>query len=319
MIQFFMSTIKDVAKLAGVGVGTVSRVFNGGIHVSASTKKKVKDAARALRFRPNVTARRLVRADYTRHSVGVILPAAAHPFYMEILRGIDKVIREHSMHLMVFHLDKDEQALIRHVLDEDPAGIIMVAHELSESSLEQIFFHKTKLVFADYAHPDFPSFSTDNYFGGSLAATFLMSKQIKRPAYIGDKTDSLQQQERFGGFTETLIKNGVSLYTDMRVHISEDNGYSATKTVIQSGCDAVFYFCDELAYGGLDYLQKSGIVIPIIGYDDRTPSRYLGLSTIRQPAEEMGVDAAKAIFDNQRGFVRKPELIIREGRQILER
>jgi len=311
MLQSSMATIKDVAKLAGVGVGTVSRVLNGGMHVSVSAREKVAEAARVLNFRPNAAARRLVRADYASHAVGIIMPAAAHPFYMEILRGIDKVLRERSMHLMVFHLDDNEDALIRHVLDENPAGIIMIAHPLTDSSLEQIRLHRTTLVFVDYKHPDFPSFSIDNFNGGCLAAEFLLENHTQRPAYIGDATDSLQQSERFRGFSEILKKNGVVLHKEMRVKVSEKNGYLATETMLRAGCDAIFYFCDELAYGGLDFLRKSGLVLPVIGYDDRAPSRYLGLSTIRQSAEKMGEEAAEALFDYRPGRVREPELIRR--------
>ena len=188
-----MATIKDVAKLAGVGVGTVSRVLNGNSHVSDNTKKKVTDAAGILKFRPNAAARRLVKTDYASRSIGVIMPVAAHHFYMEILRGIDKVLHKHSMHLMVFHLDNNEDALIHHVLDENPAGIIMVAQSPANSSLEQIRLHRAKLVFVDYKHPDFPSFSIDNYFGGRLAAEFLLENHTKRPAYTDCYHISIQQ------------------------------------------------------------------------------------------------------------------------------
>ena len=89
-----MSSIKEIAKLAGVGVGTVSRVINNSEHVTPETRRKIIDVMESLNYRPNKAARSLVRGNSTISTIGIVLPNIAHAFFFEVIKGIHSYLKE---------------------------------------------------------------------------------------------------------------------------------------------------------------------------------------------------------------------------------
>ncbi len=292
-----MATIKDIARLAGVGLGTVSRVINGGKSVSPETYQKVMEAARSLNFRPNQAARSLARGEYSRHTLGVVLPVAVHPFYFEILKGIYSAVSELDYNIMIFNLGEEKEEVYEHILDEALPGLLIVACALPETARKALNDSRTLYYYIDYFDENDPSFFIDNHQGGRIAARHLLDQGCRNILYIGENTQTQQQDERFQGFEEVIQQEGLELVGDMRIPINELDSLEATLQAMQKySPDGIFYFCDELAYGGLKARRKSGLHPLILGYDDKEASQYLGLSSIAQPAFEMGFSGASEMI-----------------------
>jgi DNA-binding LacI/PurR family transcriptional regulator len=127
-----MSTMKDIAKMAGVGLGTVSRVVNGTGPVSEETRKKVEDALNSTNYRPNRIARKLVSGKTGRGFYGVLMPLFIHPFYFYVLRGIHRFVEEQDMNLILFNRGSHPEEAISYLMQEDILGLMVMSHDLSK-------------------------------------------------------------------------------------------------------------------------------------------------------------------------------------------
>lgn len=315
-----MATIKDLARRAGVGLGTVSRVINGGKGVSPRTYEKVMAAARELDFHPHAGARSLARREYTRRTLGVVMPVAVHPFYFEILKGIYQAVTELHYNVMIFNLGEDRGTVYDHILAESLPGLLVIAHTLPPEVRDQLHASAVPFYYVDYHDPEEACYYVDNVQGGRLAARYLLDQGCRRLVYIGEDSDTQQQDDRYGGFLEVLQEQGLQPLGDIRVPIRDRHGLEATLQALESWSpDGIFYFCDELAYGGLQARRRSGLHPLILGYDDREASQYMGLSTIAQPAQAMGYSATRdmvhSLQKNTRNTIQKsfiPALVLRD-------
>lgn len=290
-----MTTIKDIAKAAGAGLGTVSRALNGEPNIRPDTRDRILNVAHKLGYRPNEAARSLARGGFSSTTIGVVLPTIIHPFYFEILRGIHTAFNEIDKNLMVFNLGAHEELVVGHIAKENLAGIIVVAAGISPDSLSLLNAQDTNVLFLDRREERAVSYWIDNTLGGSLAANYLLDAGCGNIAYIGDDGSSQQQDDRLAGFHAELSRAGKTLTSETFIHIDEQLAYETAASVFQSGAiDGVFCFCDSIAYGAMRYMKEHGIRARIIGYDDAPASQYLGLSSVRQPAFEMGYEGAMA-------------------------
>jgi LacI family transcriptional regulator len=315
-----MATIKDIARLAGVGLGTVSRVINGSSQVRPGTAEKVLAVARELNYRPNAAARALVKGDYTRHTLGVALPVAVHPFYMEIVKGIYEAVAQKNYNLLIFNLGQEAEAVYEHILQESLPGLLVVAQALPETSRNMLIQHQIPFCYIDYYSNTDSSFYINNDQGGILAARHFIDKGYTKISYIGENAHTQQQDQRFGGFKQELERANIQLLSDTRIPINDNDCYNTTMDILKKHQpEAIFYFCDELAYGGLRAVREQDTTTHIMGYDDRDASQYLELNTISQPASEMGYQAALTMIEHldssspaliQKDF--DPRLIIRK-------
>lgn len=322
-----MSTIKEVAKLAGVGVGTVSRVLNGGQNVSQETMEKVLEISRMLKYKPNKTARSLVKGHYSQPTIGVIFTTAIHPFFYEILKGIYYGLQQSHYSLLVFNMGYDRSNVFNRIPYENLAGVLNVSTKMAPEEKEQLKRNGVSFLYLDYFEEDANSIYLDNFLGGAMAASYLISKNVKKIAFVGENTRNQQFEQRFAGFLSKLEENKLALVCQTFIDIKEDmpfdiyekESYYLTKELLQNNdIDGIFYYCDEFAYGGLNALRELGSTATVIGYDDTLPSKYLVLTTIRQPAYQLGLEGAKQLMDliasnDNQPFTKciQPELIVR--------
>jgi LacI family transcriptional regulator len=317
-------TIKDIARLSGVGIGTVSRVLNGGVHVRDETREKVLKVIRKYNFIPNKAARTLKRGDYSVSTIGIVFPAVIHPFYYEILKGIYDGLGELNYNLLIYNIGQDRDLMYEHIADEGLAGVIIVATPITAKAKELFNVNNTSYLFVDYKDDEQHSIFMDNRNGGVMAASYLAQK-AKTIAYIGDNFTSQQQDERYEGFTSELKRLGIDLAAERFTPVYGSETAEETIKLVEAGIDGFFYFCDHQAYGGLQALtemKNNGSLkeqVKLVGFDDMEPSQYLGLTTIRQPAHKLGYEAARLIIDireKHRSHVIQqaimPELIIRD-------
>jgi LacI family transcriptional regulator len=177
-----MATIKDVAKLAGVGLGTASRVINKSGYVSEETKKKVEDAIKKLGYVPNETARAFVTQD--NKIVALFLPSIHHAFFSELAYYIEDELDNRGYNMMLCnsssHMEK-ELKYINMLKQNKVSGIIGISYNRIENEIN----NSMPIVLVDRHIGEIPYVSSDNYGGGKMALQVLKDSGCRHVAYIG--------------------------------------------------------------------------------------------------------------------------------------
>ncbi|MEK3708233.1 LacI family DNA-binding transcriptional regulator [Paenibacillus sp. FSL R7-0198] len=293
-----MKTIKDVAQLAGVSVATVSRVINDRGYVHADTRKKVEDAVKALNFSPNEVARSL----YKRKSklIGLLLPDIANPYFPQLARGVEDRMQEQDYRLIFGNSDEDErkeQDYIQTFIQNNVVGVISSTNYPHSSIYEKL---KIPVVFLDRTSLDRPSVYADGREGGRLAAREIIKRGSRRITVMQGPSQIRPAQDRFEGAIEIIRDAGL----DYRViqttsfSINEAGVWAEELFRKYADTDGVIASNDIAAMAVLHEASRIGKKVPddvqVIGFDDIPMSSLLSpaLSTIHQPAYEMGREAA---------------------------
>jgi LacI family transcriptional regulator len=304
-----MATIRDVARRAGVGVGTVSRVLNQSGPVSAETRERVLAAIAELRFHPSHAARQLATAQT--YTIGVILPFLTRPFFVSVLRGIESFISETHYNLHIYNIETEHkrdfyltQMPFRGRID----GLLIMSLPLHESHVAQLRQAAIPTVLIDTRYPGLASIATDNGAGARLATEHLLSRGHTRIAYIGGPSAPelgfAVNNERRDAYLATLRARGIDV-PESFVRLDGDGVEWGARMAdrlldLDEPPTAVVAASDELAIGAIQAARRRGLQVPgdlaIIGYDDIELAPLLDLSTIRQPMVEMGRQAVELLL-----------------------
>ncbi|QGZ39998.1 LacI family transcriptional regulator [Pseudoduganella flava] len=280
-----MATIKDVARLAGVGLGTASRVVSGKGAVSPATQAKVRKAIEELGFRPSHAARSLL-SGFTK-MIGVYIPILKGTFYTPILQMIDTELRANGLHMVVAfgvgQSDARGQAVegIEFLMERGCDGIISMSNNLEDEDFAMLAARGAKIVVVNSAVSglDELAFQVDHRKAGALAAQALVDQGHSRIAVIAGPATAPDNAQRIEGFMKELKKRGVDT-RDMWIaesDFSPEGGFACAKELLESGYPFTALFCanDEMAVGALSHFQEAGVRVPqdvsVLGYDD-TPS-----------------------------------------------
>ncbi|MFN3698920.1 MAG: LacI family DNA-binding transcriptional regulator [Dictyoglomus sp.] len=306
-----MITIKDVAKEAGVSIATVSRVLNNSPKVSEETKRKVLEAINRLGYSPSFVARSLAKKTLKTNVISIVVPFFTRDFFMEVLRGINSVISksDYSIHLYNVERIEDKERVFSKEVFNRCDGMIVVSLNIQKKEAEFIKETGKPVVLVDSYHPEFSSVYVDNKKGAYMAVKYLITTGRKKIAFVSgaihDPLGFMASYKRYEGFLEALREAGLEFNPLLHIQtgFSLEKGYRAGKILLNRGIpfDAVFCTSDIQAIGVMSALVESGLKIPedvaIIGFDDISDARYLGLSTVRQPMGEMGEVGAKVLLD----------------------
>lgn len=283
------TTIDDIAKAAGVGVGTVSRVLNGNIHVSDSTRSKVLSTVRELDYMPSSAAARLARKHFPTCTIGLLMPDIGNHFFFEIFEEIYKESRRQGINLLLFNYERHDTEIISRILDTDVSMLLIFNFQLDKEEKELITSRNIQFFSVDSPSLEDRCMYTDNSYGGKLAAAYLLSFHIHHPCYIADIHNSQSSCDREEGFSLICKQNGIDSILKIACNLSEEAGYEAGKVLITQGiCDGVFCFCDEIAAGVIEAKRAYNSTIHVIGFDGLQISRHLQFSTISQNPTEIG-------------------------------
>lgn len=295
-----MANIKDVAKLAGVSIATVSRVFNEHPLVSAPTREKVHLAAAELHYWPNGVARSLITN--RTQALGVLLPDLHGEFFSELIRGVDLAAREFGYHLLFSRTSARSDALmaalrtIRGRVD----GLIVMAPDMDAHDALRQFGGRTPTVLLD---PEVSvggcfSLSIANADGARRMTEHLLALGHRRIAVITGPEKNIDSQQRLAGHRQALAEAGVEADPALEVRgaFTEGSGYDAMRELLARRIrpDAVFASNDHMAIGALCALQDAGVRVPdelaLAGFDDIPTARYLTppLTTVRVDACDLG-------------------------------
>ncbi|MCY8463200.1 LacI family DNA-binding transcriptional regulator [Bacillus atrophaeus] len=298
-----MATIKDVAGAAGVSVATVSRVLNDNGYVHEETRTRVTAAMEKLNYYPNEVARSL----YKRESrlIGLLLPDITNPFFPQLARGVEDELQREGYRLIFGnsdeHLEKELEYL-QTFKQNQVAGMIAATNypDLAEySGMEQ------PVVFLDRTPEGAPSVYSDGRTGGKIAAEEMLRGNSKCITLFKGPAHLPTAQERFSGALDVLRHADVTFQVITTASFSFKDAQTSAKELFAAypNTDGVIASNDIVAAAVLhEALQQEKRVpedIQIIGYDDIPQSELLfpPLSTIRQPAYDMGKEAAKLLLN----------------------
>ena len=333
------STMKDVAKLAGISLMTVSRVLDHRKNVAPETRGKVRWAIKKLHYRPHRTAIEL----RTKRSnlVGVVMADIANPFYPPIVRGIEDVCREHDYNVILCNTDEDterENDFIQVLKERYTEAIIICSAKAKIDNQAELFASFRSTVFLNRRPRNVKGdlVVSDNFKGAYLAVEYLIKKGHQKIAVINGSQRFSTGRERFQGVKKALRDKGVQL-KDKYVKFtnsSVEGGYRAAKELLNlpSLPTAIFSGNNFMTLGLMKAIKEARIKVPdlvsIVGFDETSWSEITDppLTTIKQPTYEIGVAAAKLIMfrlnNPQSPYVEKklkPTLIIRDSvKQIVQ-
>ena len=312
-------TIYDVARHAGVGIGTVSRTINGSSQISRGTKEKVLRAIQELKYEPHALARGLARRKT--NTIAVILPSFTGYFYFELLKGIQSALSNSAYDMILYNVespDKTDLFLKRTLKERRVDGVILISLDISEKDVQRFLKAQFPIVLVDRSHDRLESIIVQNKAGAYLATEYLISLGHQCIGMIDGQLHSAPAKVRLDGYKDALSKNKMT-FNDQYLVISEDYndkdgfnreaGYQAMQKLLNLEGDcptAVFISSDIQAAGAIRAVREKGKEIPsdiaIVGFDDIEIAEYLGLTTIHQPLFEMGKMACSQLLDKIEDF-----------------
>lgn len=326
-------SVKDVARAAGVSVGTVSNVLNRPDRVAPETADRVHAAIDRLGFVRNDAARQL-RAGHSR-SIGLIVLDSANPFFADVARGASERAQSRGLSVLIGSSDGDaerEAAYLDLFTEQRVNGVLLTPHRLDPARADELAGSGVPLVLLD-AEVDagsLPSVAVDDVEGGFLAVAHLLAQGRRRLVFAGGPLSITQVADRLEGARRALAEvPDASLEVietpDLTVLAGRAVGGRIAERQAEERPDGIFCANDLLAVG---VLQGAGILgslrvpddIALIGYDDIdfAEAAVVPLSSVRQPARAIGVAAVDALFahidDPSSEPVRiryRPELIAR--------
>lgn len=298
-------TIYDVAKAAGVGIGTVSRVLNNSTQVSPETQEKVQKAIRELGFRRSKVARQLSRG-IQRHNVGAIMPFITHPSFVERLRGIQRALDDqgNDFNLILYSVSEPErlnEQLVTIVEHATVDGLLIATLNVSDELRDLLTQASIPFVtLSDACTGELNSIGPDNMRGGYMATQYLLELGHRHIAYVGDAFPDdygfPTGELRYKGYLSALQEHGIRLCPE-DVYLGdhgEEPAYRLTEQLLAMPelPTAIFAMSDIQAVGCIRAIRKGGLRVPedisVIGFDDVQLSRHVGLTTIRQHLEHSG-------------------------------
>lgn len=302
-----MATIKDVARRAGVGVGTASRAIAGSGPVSAKAAERVRKAVEELNFRPSHAARVLQNGQS--QTIGVFVPLIHGSFYTPILHAIYTNLRATGRHMVVDFgqtLDSERQDALNgaeFLVDRGCDGLIIMGTRLKPRDVEKLIMLQPKTVLLNRTAAAYAEhcFNPDHKAAGAAAARSLYEAGHRKLAVIEGPPSSTDNALRLKGFYSELSAHGIDANAIPRVSgdFSPESGASGIKVLLEGRKKFTALFCanDESAIGALAYLQQAGISVPkdlsVMGYDGIDLSAFTvpPLTTVMIPWREIAKNA----------------------------
>lgn len=315
------TTIRDVAKHAGVGVGTVSRVINDSTAVSEATRQKVLAAIEALNYSPNLAARRLSRGKTM--TLGVVVPFFTNPSVVRRLQGVVSIIAGSEYDLVLFDVENaDERYILRDVVRRELAdGLLIISMTPSDEDVAEFANARLPTVLVDASHEALSRVIVDNVAGGYIATEHLIELGHRKIAFISDHLDAdfnAPIRDRYTGYKQALSEYNIPFHSEyhLQTNLSRDEARQAAIRLMNlpDPPTAIFAYSDTQAIGALDAAKALGVSIPedlsIVGFDNIDAAEFLQLTTVRQSLFESGVTGAELLLSEMETPPTEPQEIL---------
>lgn len=330
-------TLEEVAALAGVGRGTVSRVINGSPRVSDKARAAVEQAVAELGYVPNRAARTLVTS--RTEAIALVVPEAetrlfSEPYFSDIISGVSAELADSNMQLLLVLVrnQRERDRLSAYLRAQRVDGVLLVAVHRDDPLPTVLEDLRIPSVLAGRRGEQEPLsyVAADNVGGARMAVRHLVRRGCARIATITGPLDMEVAQARLGGYRAALEESGRRYDEDLvgLADFTEEGGRAAMRALLERApaLDAVFCASDVMASGALQVLRGAGRRVPedvaLIGFDDSIVARHTepALTSVRQPIEDMGRTMARLLLEEiadpgraRRQVVLATELVVRQS------
>ena len=335
-------TIKDVARMCGVGVSTVSRAINNHPDINKETKEMIMSVIREHGYIPNNSARNLKRTDAK--SIAVLVKGMDNPFFNKMITVLEEEIKKKRYSLVLHHVEFNEDEVdvaLELIKEKRLRGIIFLGGHFSHSE-EKLKKLQVPFILSTVGCPPgnmsrdlYSSISVDDEKESGRMVQYLIDQGHRDIAILAaEMEDTSIGQLRLEGYKKTLRKNGIPVRDELIFNMRRDvsyysmeNGYRTTQELLKQGthCTAIFAISDLLAIGACRALWDAGKRVPedfsVAGFDGIELGQYYmpSLTTIRQPADVMAKETVALLFEiiagreNHQHLVYDAELLERES------
>jgi LacI family transcriptional regulator len=304
-------TIRDVAKLAGVSISTVSRVMNAPETVVPEKRRRVLEAIERLQYQPNAFARGLIykKSD----TFGVMIPDIENPYYAGLLRGIQDAAVKLNHSVIICNTDRDKSRMLayaRNLFEKQADGIIFASDALFREFYDEMKRSRLPFVLVSTEAPEYdvPSVDIDNEQAACEAVRHLIGLGHREIGMISFPVgDTISGAPRLAGFRRALGEAGLArceANVEFAAHRFED-AYEAAERLLAKAPEitAIFAASDEFAMGAIAWARDHGRNVPenlsVVGFDNiRMAHMFIPrLTTIEQPVYQMGVRAVHKLHE----------------------
>lgn len=314
------ATIKDIARICGVGVSTVSRAINNHPDINEETKALIIKVIKEHNYIPNNSARNLKRSES--NTIAVLIKGISNPFFNNMLKVFENEIQRKKYSFLLHRVEEHEDEIdVALLLEKEKRlkGIVFLGGYFNQSveKLKQLkvpFVLSTGGVSESINRDYYSSVTVDDYKESYKMVDYLCKLGHKKIAIISAPPDDESIGKlRFEGYVKALKDNHITFSQSLVYYKKDDTmdtfsmqyGYAVTKELLASGkeCTAVFAISDSMAVGACKAIFESGKKVPedysVAGFDGMDITFYYepSITTIRQPVEEMAEETIRIIFD----------------------
>ncbi|WP_026313237.1 LacI family DNA-binding transcriptional regulator [Actinobacillus capsulatus] len=330
-----MASLKDVARLAGVSLMTVSRAINNPEQLSEKTRKAVQNAIEQLNYVPNIAAQKI--RGVSENTIGVLsFSTATTPFSVEILLAIEKTVRQYGWNSFVINTfeddEQDVEKAVELLLSHRPTAIIITRHGLKKIKIPKRLA-SLPIVLANCVTDDLQvaSYIPNDFQGQADVTRLLLEKGYKKPLCLYIPHNAIAAKERQKGFQAVWFsQKNANVPTEFFMNESDDylEGADRLKDILASDSEHFDYdviVCgnDRIAMLAYQLLLARGLRIPqdvaVVGYDNMVGVAHLflpSLTTVQLPHYQMGEQAALHLIEGRKTNKVQPidcPLIVRES------
>ena len=309
----------DIAHIARVSTATVSRVLNRNPKVKPEIRRRVENIVKQLDYKPP----RKLPFNMNNVTVGVLVPDIANPWFPLLVKGIENTARIHGFAVTLCDSDNDpelEEKQLNALIDRGIDGLIVIPTDTARPRLGGLVNEGYPVVFLDrnISHPGTHYVTSDNEGGGYQATKYLLSLGHRSILYLGGRMYVNTEPQRYAGFRRALEEAEIN--PDTQTHLFADYSFEKARQQVHKlvkhrpKFTAIFASDDFMALGAKQALEENGFRIPqdisLIGFDDIPFASLISLTTISQPAYELGKNALLLLNDIMKKRIDSPRQIV---------
>lgn len=312
-----MTNIKDVAKLSGVSVATVSKVVNGYPNVAPRTREKVLKVIKETKYFPNSVARGLVKGRSMALGIFLTPGMVSHPYFANVLAGMEEALKGYGYDLIYMAQvawGDSEYSFVRHCMSRNVDGVVVFGFQRHDLNLDELIDEEIPTIFVDIDMNGRRAgyVCSDNQNSIEQAVDYLYDLGHRNIAFLAGFLDSFVGRMRHEGYLQALEKYNLPYREELigMTDFTKNSGFSAMQKMLKQNDlpTAVVCSSDMSAIGAIDAIREAGYSVPddfsVIGFDDIPLVEYLSppLTTIRQNKELIGKQAIEqliAIIENK--------------------
>lgn len=312
-------TIRDIAKMCGVGVSTVSRAINNHPDINEETKAMIMQVIKEHNYIPNNSARNLKKSDS--NTIAVLIKGIGNPFFNSMIKIFERETKKKKYSFILQRVDNEEDEVdvaIELVKEKKLKGIVFLggylSHPVEKTKQLKVPFVLSTIGLSEMTDkPSYSSISVDDFKESYKIVDYLCKQGHKKIAILtAPLRDVSIGKLRYEGYKKALEDNNISVNSNLVRFMKEDiesytmeNGYMVTKELLESGEDftAIFAVCDTMAIGACKAIFDAGKSVPndysVVGFDGLDIAKFYNpsITTIRQPVEDIARETIKVLFD----------------------